>query len=50
MEEPQKAFDDQTIPDVEKFLPTYLPDCILWFEMTANPSTPNQNNYVQKYN
>ena len=43
MEEPQKAFDNQTIPDVKKYLPTYLPDCIWWFEMTANPSTPNQN-------
>ena len=35
--------DDQTIPDVEKFSLTYLPDRVRWFEMTANPSTPNQN-------
>ena len=39
MEELQKAFEDQTIPDVEIFSPTYLPDLERWFEMTANPST-----------
>ena len=27
LEEPQKAFDDQTIPDVEKLSLTYLPHC-----------------------
>ena len=36
MEEPQKVFDDQTIPDVEKFSLTYLiPDRVRWSEMTA---------------
>ena len=35
MEEPQKVFDDQTIPDAEKFLLTYLPDRVRWFETTA---------------
>ena len=46
MEEPQKAFDDQTIPDAEKFYLTYLPDRVQ-FEMTANPSTPNQNAFKE---
>ena len=33
MEEPQKAFDFQTILDVEKFSLTYLPDRVRWFEI-----------------
>ena len=38
-----KTFDDRTIPNVEKFLMTYLRDQVQWFEMTANPNMPNQN-------
>ena len=43
LEEPQKAFDDQIIPNVEKFSLTYVPDRVRWLEMTAYPSAPNQN-------
>ena len=38
-----KAFDDKTIPDVEKLSPTFLPNRVRWFQIAANPSTPNQN-------
>ena len=37
-----KAFEDQAILDIL----TYLPDRVKWFEMTADPTTPNQNTFI----
>ena len=33
-----KAFDDDTIPDAETLLLTYLPDRVHWPTMTADPA------------
>ena len=43
-----KDFDDQTILDTETLSLTYLHDQVLWFEMTAETTTPNQNALIRK--